>query len=718
MISESKKNMHDTVNVDMARRGEPMKPFKLVWNNLSMTLTVEREKKASKSLWNLGTSGSSEKTILQPMSGTISSGTLTALMGPSGAGKSTLLNLITGKLQADHKTHIKGECFLSLSPFSSKNEHRISFVPQKETFFRSFTIRETLMFSCKLNNPDLTLSQHEEKMNDILDALDLKEYVNYPLSKLSGGQVKRLSIANEMISSPTILVLDEPSSGLDSDATEKLVKTLRKMSRSTVASPCTPAIIATIHSPSYEVFCAFDSIYMLNKFGANIYSGPPRNIAKYLSDVGFPEAHGNPADFAIEVANAKYGDRQFIRMQQLSLLSVKCPAQKPGDINMIKFKQEPRCSTMQQVMYLTSRSLVSSCFKSPQSVVIALMHLATGLFLVHLPQTPPGEDAICWEYSKPWDQIDRSNFTASDLIYEIKLQMNNESKLKNMSVVSNFVYFLTTYLMFIHAIIAAVLTPAEMPIVKRELTNNYYTVRSYFFSKLLGDLFIVFITILPASIYVYFISGQLIDSDNLWRLPLFVIILYNVSVTWHIAGLSIGLFVPDILVSTAVVVAFVLTNMFLSEFFMTVDLMSWYFSFLPSIMSIHAAFSLFLAILYGFDRCSTSGTLKTISVTGYDHPKDSFAKMWWFLNFEYEDMRRQASIYDLEVDYMYSFYDQTVKWLGPKRDVSHKTHNYMLDFFHISEDLTQPCTIAISWLLIAIGVFWYALSSRSKLTRL
>ena len=133
------------------------------------------------------------------------------ILGPNGAGKTTLLNMIVGILPPTKgKIIIKG---LDVWKNLDKVRKFIGFVPQEEGIWRDLTVYENLMNIA--NYYGLPSREAKRRVLKILDLLNLKDYKNKIASKLSGGYKKRLSIAMALVHDPEILIMDEPTTGLD-----------------------------------------------------------------------------------------------------------------------------------------------------------------------------------------------------------------------------------------------------------------------------------------------------------------------------------------------------------------------------------------------------------------------------------------------------------------------------------------------------------------------
>lgn len=251
--------------------------------------------------WSFRTVKPKVKEILHSVSGEFRSGELTAIMGPSGAGKSTLLNVLAGYIVRG----VSGEIYVNgkrRMPYSERWKETSSYILQDSLPRAKLTVGEamTLAANLKLGYTISSTLKHTQVLN-LLEMLGLNHCFNTLCGLLSGGQKKRLEIAFELLNNPSVLFLDEPTTGLDSASCSSCIALLKKLSVEG------RTIICTIHQPSALLFEMFDSLYALAN-GHCIYRGSITSLLSHLTSVGVncPPYH-NPADFLIEVAIGDYG---------------------------------------------------------------------------------------------------------------------------------------------------------------------------------------------------------------------------------------------------------------------------------------------------------------------------------------------------------------------------------------------------------------------------
>lgn len=205
------------------------------------------------------------------------SGRLVGIMGGSGTGKSTLMNILNGKIQPDSgRVHING-----FSLEEASREGVIGYVPQDDLLFEELTVYQNLHFNAQICFSNFSEELIHQTVNKVLEDLDLEDIkdlkVGDPMNKtISGGQRKRLNIALELMREPSILFVDEPTSGLSSMDSEKMMQLLKDLGRKG------KLVIAILHQPSSEIFKLLDKLWILDKGGYPIYNGNPIDAVVYF----------------------------------------------------------------------------------------------------------------------------------------------------------------------------------------------------------------------------------------------------------------------------------------------------------------------------------------------------------------------------------------------------------------------------------------------------
>jgi len=139
------------------------------------------------------------------------------VLGRSGTGKSVLIKLISGLLRPDEGTiNVLGESVLELNDRELRELRlKIGFSFQNSALYDSMTVRENLEFPLVRNKRNLTRSEINHAVEEVLDGVGLSQAINQMPSELSGGQRKRIGIARTLILRPEIMMYDEPIAGLD-----------------------------------------------------------------------------------------------------------------------------------------------------------------------------------------------------------------------------------------------------------------------------------------------------------------------------------------------------------------------------------------------------------------------------------------------------------------------------------------------------------------------
>ncbi len=212
----------------------------------------------------------------------VSQGRLVGIMGASGAGKTTLLNVLSGITSPS-----EGEVIINGINFHENKEKLdgvIGYIPQDDLLIEELTVFQNLYYNAKFCFKDKSKQEIEEIVNTTLknlglyDRKDLK--VGSPMNKtISGGQRKRLNIALELIREPSILFVDEPTSGLSSRDSENVMELLSELTLKG------KLIFVVIHQPSSDIYKMFDSMIILDQGGYMIYYGNPVEAVVYFKKI-------------------------------------------------------------------------------------------------------------------------------------------------------------------------------------------------------------------------------------------------------------------------------------------------------------------------------------------------------------------------------------------------------------------------------------------------
>ena len=228
--------------------------------------------------------GKGTKRILNDCSFTAYPTEFVGLMGPSGAGKTTLMMALNGYTPpSTGRSLING-----VDLYENYNAFRgnIGYVPQDDIVFPQLTVYESLYYTARLRLPsDTTREEIDRKIDEILTQLEIQQtrdvLIGDAVKKgISGGQRKRVNLAQELITSPALLFLDEPTSGLASEDTLNVMKLLKGLTDNG------KTILLTIHQPSVEVYRMMTNIIYLFQGNMVYYGGAyPDSITFFNPDV-------------------------------------------------------------------------------------------------------------------------------------------------------------------------------------------------------------------------------------------------------------------------------------------------------------------------------------------------------------------------------------------------------------------------------------------------
>ena len=267
----------------------------------SLTVAVELKPSGLKGL-RLPVRKRPEKTtklLLNDVSVRMPNGSLTAIIGASGSGKTSMLNVMSQRL-SDSRLKQSGNTLYNGNPKLSSI--RSAYVMQQDVLLPTLTVRETLQYSADLRLPPPTTAEERRSVvEEVILELGLKDCADTRIGNsehkgCSGGEKRRTSLGVQLLSNPSVLFLDEVTTGLDAASAFQLVKTLKLLARKG------RTIIITIHQPRSEIWGLFDYLVLLTG-GSPLYTGPATSCVEYFATHGYVlPPFINPAEFLIDLA--------------------------------------------------------------------------------------------------------------------------------------------------------------------------------------------------------------------------------------------------------------------------------------------------------------------------------------------------------------------------------------------------------------------------------
>ncbi|MBN1179403.1 MAG: FHA domain-containing protein [Anaerolineae bacterium] len=221
-------------------------------------------------VWEVGR-GERKRTILKGIDISVYPREFVALVGASGAGKSTLLKALNGFTHAQGQVLVNGD---DLYKQFDLYRTMLGYVPQQDSIHKGLTVDSTLHYAARLRLPsDMSDAEIEQRIEQVLHQVGMLEQRYNPITRLSGGQQKRVNIAVELLAEPRLFFLDEPTSGLDPGLEKKMMHTLRRLADGG------RTVVLVTHATANITQC--DHVCFLAK-GRLVYYGPPAEALEYF----------------------------------------------------------------------------------------------------------------------------------------------------------------------------------------------------------------------------------------------------------------------------------------------------------------------------------------------------------------------------------------------------------------------------------------------------
>ena len=154
-----------------------------------------------------------KKTVVNGVSLTVGKGEIVGLLGPNGAGKTTSFYMVVGLIRADSGTITFQEKNISKLPVYKRARRGIGYLSQEPSIFRTLTVADNIM--AILETLDISSSERKTRLKILLKDLGLEKLAGQRAYTLSGGERRRLEISRALVTRPSVLMLDEPFSGVD-----------------------------------------------------------------------------------------------------------------------------------------------------------------------------------------------------------------------------------------------------------------------------------------------------------------------------------------------------------------------------------------------------------------------------------------------------------------------------------------------------------------------
>lgn len=234
-----------------------------------------------------------EHLAVNNISFSVKRGTCFGLLGPNGAGKSTLMRMIYGKTLRDNPDKSRLRVFGFDPHFQARKIKTVTgVVPQDNNLDIDLSVEKNLFIYSQFYGMEKKIAN--ERIEELLDFMELREKRKESIRSLSGGMQRRLVLARALLHSPKLLLLDEPTTGLDPQVRQLIWSKLHTLKKEGVA------ILLTTHYME-EAFDLCDDL-IINNEGKKILSGHPKNIIQ-----------DNIEKYALQIFNTEKWDSLFLQ---------------------------------------------------------------------------------------------------------------------------------------------------------------------------------------------------------------------------------------------------------------------------------------------------------------------------------------------------------------------------------------------------------------------
>ncbi len=207
--------------------------------------------------------------VVDNVSINVQPGEIVGLLGPNGAGKTTTFNMVVGIVRPDSGCVLFEKNEITRKPMHERARVGIGYLTQEPSVFRKLTVAENIL--AILETCDISSSEREIRLQSLLDELDLTKVADNKAYQLSGGEKRRLEITRSLVTSPKLLLLDEPFAGVDPIAVYEVQKIILRLKQRGMG------ILITDHNVR-ETLKMVDRAYLIHQ-GRVILEGNAEKLA-------------------------------------------------------------------------------------------------------------------------------------------------------------------------------------------------------------------------------------------------------------------------------------------------------------------------------------------------------------------------------------------------------------------------------------------------------
>ena len=524
-----------------------------------------------------------EKQVLFSASGDAHPGELLAVMGPSGAGKTTLLDILAGRPALGERGRWSGAIMHNGREPPSAWKRDAAYSMQKDIFFEKLSVYDHLRCTAACRLPaSWSRKAKAAELDRIVKLLRLEKCLHTVVGSktvrgLSGGELKRLNVATELLARPRLLFMDEPFTGLDSSLALATLGTLRE-----VAKDAQVAIILTVHQPSSAMWSAFDQLLLMAPGGRVAYHGPKEDAIAHFANLDLPLPElWSPADHFIEIVSGEEPSDDTRRKFVADAWAARPPLP-PPPIGVVLPKRPiaPLHIAIPALLRRQMKQVVRVYLRPIEWLLVGLLAAVFGM--------------LWWQIGIHRDEPKRQ----ADYVSLIFFFVAQWSWAPLFQVIGNF--------------------PSERDVLTRERASESYSVTSWYLSKLCAELPLSWL--LPAG---FFAVTYPLSAMPLTQCPtLFGIVLLNVEVAASLGAL-IGASFFDRDEATTVAIVYMVFVMCAGGYFINLDVAPKWVGYCRYVSFWYYSMGLFVAYALPTD------TDRSAFVTNHTLAKYSFSPWSW-----------------------------------------------------------------------------------------